>query len=93
VLRRFEVACCKGTSGGNAGIEADAVYYVSAWPGRGSARDSVQLRGKTLLDMAARLRDPLTQQQSKMLMRALLNHHLGEQTLHTRQMLRELQEF
>jgi DNA repair protein RecO (recombination protein O) len=52
------------------------------------------LRGKTLLDMAADdYRDPATQQQSKMLMRALLNHYLGEQTLHTRQMLKELQEF
>ena len=33
-----------------------------------------------------------TQQQSKMLMRALINHCLGNQVLHTRQLLRDLQE-
>lgn len=61
---------------------------------RAASREGVQLRGKTLLDMAADdYRDPVTQQQSKMLMRALLNHHLGDQVLHTRQMLKELSEF
>ena len=34
----------------------------------------------------------VTQQQSKALMRALINHHLGSQVLHTRQLLRDLQE-
>ena len=33
-----------------------------------------------------------TQQQSKVLMRALINHYLGDQVLHTRQLLRDLQE-
>jgi DNA repair protein RecO (recombination protein O) len=33
-----------------------------------------------------------TQQQSKLLMRTLINHHLGNQVLHTRQLLRDLQE-
>jgi DNA repair protein RecO (recombination protein O) len=60
------------------------------WDGEGNG---VQLRGKTLLDMAADdYSDPITQQQSKWLMRALINHHLGEHTLHTRQLLRDLQE-
>lgn len=106
VLRRFEVRLLQElgyapafdhVAESGAAIEADAVYHYVFEHGpslRGGTRDSVQLRGKTLLDMAADdYRDPLTQQQSKMLMRALLNHHLGEQTLHTRQMLRELQEF
>jgi DNA repair protein RecO (recombination protein O) len=32
-----------------------------------------------------------TLQQSKVLMRALINHCLGDKTLHTRQLLRDLQ--
>ena len=41
--------------------------------------------GKTLLDMAADdYRDPVSAQQSKQLMRMLLNHHLGGKMLHTR---------
>jgi len=78
-------------------IEPERLYHYVFERGpvlRGAPRDSVQLHGKTLLDMAADdYRDPATQQQSKALMRALLNHYLGEQTLHTRQLLKELQEF
>jgi len=36
--------------------------------------------------------DPVTAQQSKQLMRMLLNHHLGGKTLHTRKLIRELQK-
>ena len=36
--------------------------------------------------------DPQTVQQSKTLMRTLINHCLGQQTLHTRQLLRDLQQ-
>jgi DNA repair protein RecO (recombination protein O) len=36
--------------------------------------------------------DPVTLQQSKALMRTLINHYLGEDTLHTRQILKDLQE-
>jgi DNA repair protein RecO (recombination protein O) len=51
------------------------------------------LSGKTLLDMAQdRYDDPRTQQQSKALMRTLINHLLGGQPLHTRQLLKELQQ-
>jgi DNA repair protein RecO (recombination protein O) len=54
---------------------------------------AVELSGKTLLDMAADdYRDPLTLQQSRALMRFVLNHHLGGQVLHTRQLLREMQQ-
>lgn len=57
-------------------------------------RNGVQLSGKTLLDMA---RDDYsqaqTQQQSKQLMRYLLAHYLGDQPLHTRQLLIDLQDF
>jgi DNA repair protein RecO (recombination protein O) len=53
----------------------------------------LELAGQTLLDMQ---RDdytsPITQQQSKALMRMLINHLLGDQVLHTRQLLRDLQQ-
>jgi DNA repair protein RecO (recombination protein O) len=53
----------------------------------------VELSGKTLLDIAADdYRDALTLQQSRTLMRFVLNHHLGGQVLHTRQLLRDLQQ-
>ncbi|MBZ0092723.1 MAG: DNA repair protein RecO [Sulfuricellaceae bacterium] len=58
-----------------------------------SSSDGVQLHGKTLLDMACDdYTDPVTQQQSKLLMRTLINHYLGDQTLHTRQLLKDLQQ-
>ena len=52
----------------------------------------VQVAGKTLLDMARDdYSDPVTVQQSRGLMRRVLNHHLGGQVLHTRQLLRDMQ--
>lgn len=55
--------------------------------------DALQLRGKTLLDMAdADFSDPITQQQSKQLMRRAINHLLGDKPLHTRQLIRELKD-
>lgn len=58
------------------------------------SRNGVQLLGKTLLDMAADdYSHPQTQQQSKQLMRYLLAHYLGDQPLHTRQLLIDLQDF
>jgi DNA repair protein RecO (recombination protein O) len=49
--------------------------------------------GKTLLDMATdEYADPVTAQQSKQLMRMLLNHHLGGKILHTRELIKELQK-
>jgi len=53
----------------------------------------LELAGQTLLDMA---RDdytsPLTLQQSKALMRILINHCLGNQILNTRQLLKDMQQ-
>lgn len=64
---------------------------------RGALPDDVQagipVQGKTLLDMAADdYADPVTAQQSKQLMRVLLNHHLGGKTLHTRELIKDLQK-
>ena len=54
--------------------------------------NGVQLAGKTLLDMAqGDYSDIQTQQQSKQLMRLLMAHYLGEQPLHTRQLLMDIQ--
>lgn len=56
-------------------------------------KNKLELSGKTLLDMARNdYSDPLTLLQSKILMRMLINHHLGDQILHTRQLLKDLQE-
>jgi len=66
---------------------------------RGALPDEVDVHiglpvlGKTLLDMAAdEYTDPFTAQQSKQLMRVLLNHHLGGKILHTRELIKDLQK-
>lgn len=60
----------------------------------GAAQNGVQLSGQTLLDIQADdYSNAETQQQSKALMRMLINHHLGSQILHTRSLLRDLQQF
>jgi DNA repair protein RecO (recombination protein O) len=59
----------------------------------GGAAGTVQLRGKTLLDMArGDFSDPLTAAESKQLMRWLIGQHLDQRTLNTRQLLIELQQ-
>jgi DNA repair protein RecO (recombination protein O) len=72
----------------------DYRYILERGPVRHSAsQNGVELRGKTLLDLAADdYGDPVTLQQGKILMRTLLNHYLGEQPLHTRQLLKDLQQ-
>ena len=61
--------------------------------GETDEQSGVELAGKTLMDMAVdQYTDPRTVQQSKVLMRSLINHCLGNQTLHTRQLLRDLQQ-
>lgn len=55
-------------------------------------KSGVQLAGKTLIDMQQDDYSHLqTQQQSKLLMRYLLAHYLGDKPLHTRQLLIDLQ--
>jgi DNA repair protein RecO (recombination protein O) len=59
----------------------------------GDVSKGLPVSGKTLLDMAAdEYADPATAQQSKQLMRVLLNHHLGGRALHTRELIKELQK-
>jgi DNA repair protein RecO (recombination protein O) len=57
------------------------------------AGELVEVTGKTLLDMArGDYSDPGTLHQSRALMRHVINHYLGGQTLHTRQLLRDMQQ-
>ena len=58
----------------------------------GSSDEDLQIAGKTLLDMARDdYSDPATLQQSRALMRRVINHYLSGQALHTRQLLRDMQ--
>lgn len=105
VLRQFEILLLQelgyalqltheAENGPEIKIDANYTFVpdhgaVRARPGQ----SGVQLRGKTLLDMAqGDYTDALTQQQSKQLMRALISHYLGEKPLHTRQLLIDLHQ-
>lgn len=71
------------------------VYVLERGPvgAAGAPRNGVELSGQTLLDMQSGVfTSTATQQQSKLLMRTLINHCLGKQILHTRQLLRDLQD-
>jgi len=62
-------------------------------PDDGEVQTGLLVLGKTLLDMAADdYADPVSAQQSKQLMRILLNHHLGGKILHTRELIKDLQK-
>jgi len=103
VLRKFERALLKETGvigdwhictvSGEA-VLADRSYVVDPERGPRPARasDTVpEVLGKTLLDMEQEdYGDPVTQTQSKFLMRSLLAHHLHGAPLNTRQILIDL---
>ena len=69
-------------------------YEIERGPLRqGSHADGLLICGKTLVDMEqGDYSDAVTRQQSKTLMRYILNHYLGDQPLHTRQLLKELHQ-
>ncbi len=108
VLRRFELRLLaelgyglllerEAEGGAPVRPDADYAYVPERGPvplaGSGGAETTVELRGKTLLDMARDdYSDPVTLAQGKALMRFVLNHHLGGGPLHTRQLLRDLKE-
>ncbi len=81
-------------------IEPEISYFYDLEHGpsrlsseRGGAQNGVQLRGKTLLDLAQdNYSDPTTLAQAKQLMRALISQQLGSENLQTRQLLKDLQE-
>lgn len=75
--------------------EANYRYLVEhgAVPDRGDLHAGVKVAGKTLLAMAEDdYSDAMVAQQSKQLMRMLLNHHLGGRVLHTRELIKDLQK-
>ncbi|MEQ1599574.1 MAG: DNA repair protein RecO [Methylotenera sp.] len=102
-LRRFElkllqemgyaVPLLQGEN--DAAIVTEKTYRYEAEYGAcdlNATKNGVQLSGKTLLDMAHDdYADATTQSQSKLLMRYLLAHYLGDKPLHTRQLLIDLQ--
>jgi len=58
-----------------------------------SADAQVEISGQTLIELeSGNFADAATLAQSKLLMRFLVNHYLGNQELHTRQLLREMQQ-
>lgn len=84
-------------AGSGKAIQAELCYRYAvehgAVPDDGDARIGVPVSGKTLLDMVKDdYADPVTAQQSKQLMRVLLNHHLGGKILHTRELIKDLQK-
>jgi DNA repair protein RecO (recombination protein O) len=106
VLRRFEQKLLRELGYGmlldhdadGEPIQATASYTYLLEHGPSMLSDAspvppVELSGKTLLNMAADdYSDPLALQQSRALMRFVLNHYLGGQVLHTRQLLRDMQQ-
>jgi DNA repair protein RecO (recombination protein O) len=58
-----------------------------------SADAQLEISGQTLIELERdSFADAATLAQSKLLMRFLVNHYLGNQELHTRQLLREMQQ-
>lgn len=69
-------------------IERGPVAWDESHPGHG-----LHLSGNTLLDMEkGDYSNAVTRQQSKSLMRYILNYYLNDQPLHTRQLLKDLQQ-
>jgi len=105
VLRKFERALLKETGVAadlgrstttRAAVEPARDYVVD--PEKGPREAAISdvwpvVSGKTLLDMEREdYLDPVTQAQSKQLMRFLLAHHLGGAPLNTRQILIDLMQ-
>ena len=84
-------------AGSDKAIQAELCYRYAVergvLPDGGEESSGIPVLGKTLLDMAKdEYADPVTAQQSKQLMRVLLNHHLGGKILHTRELIKDFQK-
>jgi DNA repair protein RecO (recombination protein O) len=74
---------------------ASYTYVIEKGPVQIKPGDTpvIELLGKTLIDLSCdNYQDPVTLSQSKLLMRHLVGHYLGSRTLHTRQLLIDLQQ-
>ncbi|MDQ3260951.1 MAG: DNA repair protein RecO [Burkholderiales bacterium] len=105
VLRRFELSLLRELGYGlllhheagtdNAVVAENCYAYVPDHGpvARHNGANPVQVRGKTLLDLQREdFSDPITLAESKQLLRGEIKHRLGKQQLHTRQLLKDLQE-
>src|SRR5690606_18183267 len=106
VLRRFELALLRelgyepmlNRDAGGAPIKAGAhyAYIIERGPVRGEHAESggqIVVSGRALIDMADDdFSDPATQAEAKLLLRTLINHHLGGRLLQSRRVFKELQE-
>jgi DNA repair protein RecO (recombination protein O) len=73
--------------------DREYTYEIERGPLHGDSAHGLAILGKTLLDMEqGDYSDTLTRQQSKTLMRYILNYYLGDQPLYTRQLLKELHQ-
>lgn len=84
-------------AGSGKAIQTELCYRYAVERGAiaddGEVTTGLPILGQTLLDMAADdYADPLSAQQSKQLMRMLLNHYLGGKVLHTRELIKDLQK-
>jgi len=84
-------------AGSDRAVQAELCYRYAVdhgvLPDEGGLPNGTPVLGKTLLGMARdEYADPVTAQQSKQLMRVLLNHHLGGKTLHTRELIKDFQK-
>jgi DNA repair protein RecO (recombination protein O) len=82
-------------AGSGAAIDAEKIYTYKVERGPVVARgdETLLISGRTLMNIErGDFSDPLTQQQSKLLMRVLIQHHLGQHRLFTPQLYRELQQ-
>jgi DNA repair protein RecO (recombination protein O) len=105
VLRRFEKSLLKELGYGLIlthaadGTSIDPIaryaYQFDRGPLRLMPRETapIELFGKTLLDLECdNYADPVTLHEGRQLMRHIIGHHLGQQSLHTRQIMMELQQ-
>ncbi|MFZ5485244.1 MAG: DNA repair protein RecO [Pseudomonadota bacterium] len=101
VLRRFELGLLSELGyaqtlthqADGTPLRPDQTYGYAFDAGVVAAGTGARYAGKTLLDMAADdYSDPRTLAESKLLMRALINHYLNDKPLFTRQLLIELQQ-
>lgn len=90
------------THEGESGTPVEPGRHYCYFPERGLVRvprgggehgNRLEFEGRTLLAIARDdYADALTQQQGKALMRMLINHRLGQQVLHTRQLVKDLRQ-
>jgi len=84
------------TSGESVQAARSYCYQIERGPVLSNGADTenpLELTGQTLLDIARDdYSNPVTRQQGRALMRLLIDHYLGNQTLNTRQLLKDLHQ-